>query len=288
MKHIKHWGKIALLFLFAATAILLSSCKADMNIGNNTELGEYFITSVLDNDYDAAYALVESTVTPADFHDYWTMMRSVTKGATSYEMEQVGWNINTTNGITTRTTAYQVYFDNEKTVLLRIVTNDDIAGIAGLHFSDITDFVTTTNAYVPTVNVILFIASLLSIAFSIWMFIDCLRRKIKYKVLWAILTFCGVGFTLTFGKTGGLHFMAGLMFQINQIVADPGIMSVKINFIVPLGAILYFFLRKKTTVASNTAHEAAQTVQYPTTFFEPTANTTPPANETDTSMGQED
>ena len=82
--------------------------------------------------------------------------------------------------------------------------------------------------------------------------------------------------------------MAGLMFQINKAVADPGILSVKINFIVPLGAILYFFLRKKTTVASNTAHEAAQTVQGPTTFFEPTANTASPTNETDTSTSKEE
>lgn len=241
--------RIVLVLVGILVMFLLCSCMSPKrNIGNHAELSEQFITSLVKDDYDGAYALVKNTVNAVEFSNYWETIQPVVSGAKSFEIEQIGWNVTTRNGYTTRTTAHQVYFDNGKTALFRVVTHGNIAGIAGVHFSDITGFVSATDSFVPTVRVILSVVSILVFAFVIWMFVDCLRRKVKHKVLWSILILGSIAFTLTLGQTAGVRFMIGLIFQSSEIAADPSIMAVSIKLVVPLGAILYLCLRKKLTV----------------------------------------
>ena len=80
------------------------------------------------------------------------------------------------------------------------------------------------------------------------MFVDCLRRKMKYKVVWAILIFFGLCFTFTVGETSNFSFNVGLFFQTSSIEADPGLLAVVTKLVIPVGAILYLCLRKKFTV----------------------------------------
>ena len=237
--------------LILMTLVLLAaliSCTPDMDVGNNTELADQFMDHVIADDYAAAYGMVKATVTDPDFRAYWTTVQTVADGAETYEMKQIGWNLNRSNGVTTRTTAHQAELDNGRTVLLRVVTQDGIEGIAGIHFSDITDFLASTEAFVPTVRVILWVVSALAMAFTVWMFVDCLRRKMKYKVVWAILIFFCLCFTFTVGQTSNFSFNVGLFFQTSSIEADPGLLAVVTKLVIPVGAILYLCLRKKFTV----------------------------------------
>jgi hypothetical protein len=237
--------------LILMTLVLLAaliSCTPDMDVGNNTELADQFMDHVIADDYDAAYGMVKATVSDPDFRAYWATVQTVADGAESYEMKQIGWNLNRSNGVTTRTTAYQAELDNGRIVLLRVVTQDGIEGIAGIHFSDITDFLASTEAFVPTVRIILWVVSALAVAFTVWMLVDCLRRKMKYKVVWAILIFFGLCFTFTVGETSNFSFNVGLFFQTSSIEADPGLLAVVTKLVIPVGAILYLCLRKKFTV----------------------------------------
>lgn len=265
MKHTKLWTRVILVVVCLTTVISMISCVADMEIGNNTELGEQFLSYVINDDYDAAYALIKNTVNTTDFSNYWANIHFIAEGATAYDMEQIGWNINLSNGLTTRVAAYQVYFDNGKTALFRIVTRDDIDGIAGLHFSDVTDFLRHTDTFVPAVKIVLLVISVLSFAFVIWMFVDCLRRKIKYKVIWAILILFGFAFTITAGEQTGLNFALRFMIQRSTIAADPSIASVIIKLVVPVGAILYICLRKKITVVPSALTNTAENIEAPVT-----------------------
>lgn len=233
------------LLVLCLTAILSLCACTDMDVGDNDELAGQFMRSVLADDYNTAYAMVKATVADPDFRDYWTSIQTVTEDAETYELEQIGWNINRSNGVTTRTSAYQVYLDNDRTVLLRVVTRDGIPGIAGIHFSDITDFLASTETFIPTARVILWVLSGLCVAFTLWMLVDCLRRKMKYKVLWVFLILCGIVLTVTVGESSNFSFSIGLFLQLSSIHADPGIVSVVTKIVVPLGAILYLCLRKR-------------------------------------------
>ena len=251
--------RIILLILCALTLLSLVSCAADMDVGDNTVLAEQFMYHLMHDDYAAAYDMVKERVSDTDFRAYWATIRTAVADAETYEMEQIGWNVNRSGGLTTRTTAYQVYPDNGRTILLRIVTRDDIECIAGVHFSDVTDFLKHTETFVPTVSIILLVVSGLALAFTVWMFVDCLRRKMKYKVLWAIMIFVAFAVTVTTGETSAIQFNVSLSFQINTIVADPGLLAVVTKVAVPVGAILYCCLRKRFTIAPNTpAEESAE------------------------------
>ncbi len=249
--------RAAALLLCALMLVTLIACTADMDVGNNTPLANTFMDHVLQNDYAAAYDLVKTNVTNADFQAYWIGIRETVAQAESYEMEQIGWQINKSNGETYYTSAYQVYPDNGRTVLLRVVTVEGTEGIAGIHFSDVTAFMEKADAVTPVAGVILLIFSLLMLAFVIWMFVDCLRRKMKkgHKILWAILIFGGIALTFTVGQTSGFNFKIGLMLQTSSITADPGLQAFVTKLAIPLGAILYGCLRKRFTLEAEAEAE---------------------------------
>ena len=247
-----------LLLALSLTALLsLCACTADMDVGDNTILGKQFMDYVMADDYAAAYDMVKVTVSDGEFRAYWDVIQTVVDGAETYEMEQIGWQVRRANGLTARTTAYYVFPDNGRTVLLRVVTRDDIQGIAGIHFSDVTDFIRETDAFIPTVRIILWVLTGLCIAFTVWMLIDCARRKIKYKALWMILMFAGVAFTVTMGQSSSFTFSLGLFCNLWSINADPGLLAVVTEVVIPLGAILYLCLRKRLIKDAETAAETA-------------------------------
>ena len=240
----------ALPLLLAALILLasLTSCTPEVDYGNSIKLSDQFMDHVIADDYDSAYRLVKATVTDPDFRDYWETIRSVAEGAETYTKLPVQRNATRSGGVTTITTAYQVNLDNGRIVLLRVVIQDGIEGIAGIHFSDITEFIHTTDTYVPVLQAIVLVFSLLCMAFTIWMFVDCLRRKMKYKVVWAILTVFGIALNLTVGETFSFSFHIGLFVQMSTVQVDPGLVAVVTKLVIPVGAILYLCLRKKFTV----------------------------------------
>ncbi len=279
MQHTRTLTRFGLLFLCLAALLSLCACTADMDVGENTSLSQQFMDHVLADDYDAAYGMVQATVADGDFRAYWDAIQTVMAGAEAYEIEQIGWHVQRAKGLTTRTTAYQVYPDNGRIVLLRVVTRDDIQGIAGIHFSDITDFIHETNAYIPTVQIILWVISGLCVAFTVWMLIDCARRKIKYKALWLILILFGIAITVTVGQSSNFNFSIGLFSNLWSIDADPGLPAVVTKIVIPLGAILYLCLRKRLTQDAEAA--VATEAEAPAETAAETADTadTPPAED---------
>ena len=239
---------LPLILMILVLLAALISCTPEMDVGNNTELADQFMDHVIADDYAAAYGMVKATVTDPDFRAYWATVQTVADGAETYEMKQIGWNLNRSKGVTTRTTAYQAELDNDRIILLRVVTQDGIEGIAGIHFSDITEFIRSTDTYVPVLQAVVLVFSLICMAFTVWMFVDCLRRKMKYKFVWAILTVFGIALNLTVGETSAFSFNVGLFVQMSTVRVDPGLVAVVTKLVIPVGAILYLCLRKKFTV----------------------------------------
>ena len=289
--------RLTLPLLLTALVLLVTliSCMPEVDYGDSIELSDQFMDHVIADDYDSAYSLVKATVTDPDFRDYWETIRSVAEGAETYTKLPVQRNATRSGGVTTITTAYQVNLDNGRIVLLRVVTQDGIEGIAGIHFSDITEFIHTTDTYVPVLQAIVLVFSLLCMAFTIWMFVDCLRRKMKYKVIWAILTVFGIALNLTVGETASFSFHIGLFVQMSTVQVDPGLVAVVTELVIPVGAILYLCLRKKFTVdpskpeGEDLPDPFAQTETEPTAEADDTAQTEADTTvEADTQEGGEE
>lgn len=281
--------------LLVIALVLLStliSCTPEVDYGDSIKLSDQFMDYVIADDYDSAYSLVKATVTDPDFRDYWNTIRLVAEGAETYTKLPVQRNATRSGGVTTITTAYQVNLDNGRIVLLRVVIRDGIEGIAGIHFSDITDFLASTDTYVPVLQAIVLVFSLLCMAFTIWMFVDCLRRKMKYKHVWALLTVFGIALNLTVGETFSLSFDIGLFVQMSTVQVDPGLVAVVTKLVIPVGAILYLCLRKKFTIVPKQPEEEVAADPFAQTETETVAEADgdhpAPSAEADTKQGGEE
>lgn len=245
---------IAILFSFAA-------CAENIQIGDNTEYATQFMENYINNNPEDAYEMLKGTTTYEDFSAFWNLIYPFANGAENYELQQIGWYINTKDGTTSRTSAYRVTLDNGNVLLIRIVTVDGFEGVYHLNFNDITEFTNNTNKYVPIVNGVLWVVTIASYGLTIWMLIDCIRRKIKLKVLWCILMFFGFSLKAAIGESVSTGFMIGLMLNRSKIVADPGTLTVQGLLTIPLGAILYFCLRKRLTIVPPPVEEVCEEVE---------------------------
>lgn len=222
-------------------------------------LGARFLECVMADDYDSAYDMVQSTVSDEDFRAYWKDIRAVAEGADLYVTENTAWKSGTADGAVYATATYLVRFNNGKTAVLRITARTDYPAIAGIHFSDVTEFLEDTASSVRVWRTVLTVIHILSMGFALWAFVDCLRRKMRYKALWAVLIFFGTTLTVAVGQTFNLHFDVGLILQRATAVADAGLLSVVGRVTVPLGAILYCCLRKRFLVDPTAEAEAGTT-----------------------------
>ncbi len=257
MKSSSHLRLTALILLSLTVIFCLVGCSAKTDIGTVDDLTEDFLDLLLINDYDGAYAMVKQSVRPDEFEPYWDLMRQTADGATSYELKQIGWNINTKNGTTMRTAAFEVVLNNGRILFFRTTLINGVEGICGIFFNDTTEFSTTYGVYAKIANIVLMILSLLTVAFTIWMIVDCARRRIAKKPLWIILILLGFTLTVTVGQQFGFRFCVGLFLMFSGAVADPSILSVTVKLIFPIGSLLYFFLRKRLTLSQPPAQTEA-------------------------------
>lgn len=236
-------------------ALLLGGCTLKEDFEESRVFCQTFLDYVLQNDYDAAYAMVSHVAAEDDFLTLWNEMRNVLQNSKSYETEQTGWYQRITNGVTTTEVLFEVVSDDGKVCQVRIYTTDGVEGIAGLHFLDSTAFIQKTE-YFSIVNIFLGIFSLVCLAFSVWMFVDCLKRRLQYKVLWGILTIFHLGFSVTESVSSfSFQFKLYFLFPISRISANSSTLAVSIAVFFPVGAIIYFFMRKRLTIPAEVKAE---------------------------------
>ena len=240
--------------------LLFGGCTIKEDSEKSREFCEIFLDFVIQNDYASAYAMANHIASEEDFGYVWNEMRNVLKDSQSYELEQQAWYQNTTNGVTTTEVLFEVVTDDEKVCQIRIYTTDGVEGLSGLHFLDSTEFVQKTEfLWIP--NIFLAIFSLLCVSFCVWMFIDCLKRRLRYKVLWAIVTCVFAGLSVTIGTTGvnfNTHFLLAL--PLTGISADPSVLAITASVFLPIGAIFYFFMRKRLTLPEEVKTDIADGV----------------------------
>ncbi len=258
----KHTGaRITALFLLTFLLIAaFCSCNPSTDIGEIDDLASLFLDKLIADDRDGAYDLVKQTVKSEDFVQYWSLMRVPAQGAKAYELEQIGWNVKISNGVSTKIAAFTVSFDTGRTMFFRITTLEGVEGIAGVSFHETTEFVSKTSAAVSVGNVISTVLFLLLTAFTVWMLVDCIRRRINKKALWIFIILIGATVSLTVGEKTGINFGIGIFTNVPKIVADPSILSMIFKLYLPLGAIVYFFSRKKLTAAAAPEAPAADNV----------------------------
>ena len=234
----------ALICAILIITLLFCGCEIKEDVNTQKQLCEKMIDRVIENDAEGAYALVNDVGTKEEFLPVWEEMRSALKESKSYEIKATGWKTNINNGNEVTRVTLEVTTDDGKTCQFTVTTLGD-GSVAGLHFLDSTDFIESTS-YVPAVKIVLMLISLAFAAFTVWMFVDAIRRRMKRKVWWVLLCLVHGGITLVTGPSQfNIKFDVKLIFGLSDVALYNSSLAVAIGIFIPVGAIIYFFMRKK-------------------------------------------
>ncbi len=241
---------LRLVALGALLCLLLLTMTACSSVESMTDLStaEAFLDCVLADRYDDAYAMLSGTVSEADFAPVWQDLRTLTEGATAYELDAESLKETTSlpDGKTVIEQTFIVTLNNRRTFTYRVAMHEGAKGLIGMHYRDVTDFVTATDRCLPTCNLLLGVVSIGFLAFRIWMLVDCIRRKLaRNHVLWILAILLGVSLMLTVGDTFGIRFGLAVPFDRMSLAADPLLYALTITLSFPVGAFVYFLNRKK-------------------------------------------
>ena len=254
MKKVRRILALALALLLA---VLLCACDAT-GTEIETERGSVMkvkckkmVEALIANDEAAAYKLFVNDIDEADFSESFAELADYVKNVETFELTQTGWYTGTENGLT----YYQASFRMETNTDTFRITAIEVDGYAGLYNFEILNETEYEN-YTGTIDKMagasplqwgMIIFSALCLGFSVWMLVDCLKRRIKYKVLWAALILWGVIVLTVAADSTGVDYNIGielvfLSYSYLQVYAAG--MTI-FNLTLPVGAVAYLIFRKK-------------------------------------------
>lgn len=254
----------ALTLIAVIVALGLCACTMTEDSAEAREICEDYFDAVIDNDFAAAYDIFDEISDADSFVDSVKGMynedRKVLENSKNYKLKQVGWYSETDNGVTLRQVTIELVSDDDKTMYVLLVLDDE--GLYSFYTMDATEFIKDT-AYVRIIGVIMTVISFALFGVTIWMIVDACKRKIKNKVLWILLIIIGVWFEAAIGiEAGYFDFDFGLFFGIKTATAYTlnQIQAIGVRFALPIGTIIYFFIRKSLSAREEAiaAREAAE------------------------------
>ena len=239
----RHIRISALILTVLAALLLFSACRAlTPSLEGKQQVLDQFMQQVIAKDKDAAFDAIGYTggAEQTAMDAFWDELLRIYDGAESYKIEFVSWNTTYSAGKQVTTVQYKVSADNDGTGQFSL-TFDGQDNMTGIYITDVT---VQKGPLILCAQIALFIWSILSLAFAIWMIVDCIKRPIRLKVLW-ILVIC-VSFVLTLtvaGASFNTNFNIGWLFSFASLNVTASYFTLRLTL--PLGALLYFFVRKK-------------------------------------------
>ena len=235
-------------FLLAAlmicSSLLFCSCSKFKESNAELEaLGRAFVDSIIADDYDTAYSYVSQVADEETFKELYDNVRELLDGETEYTLKLTGWKGTVVEGASTHTIAYTMTLANGERLQVTFAQTQGIEGLSAFYIAP--DSNSKASGVLNVIaEMLIGILSIAVIIFTVLMIVDCAKRKIKLKALWVIIILLGISLGITLGGSDlSLNGFIGLMVSMSKISIAQGGFSVKL--MIPVGAIVYFFLRKK-------------------------------------------
>lgn len=237
--------KIALFFvLVLISSMLLFGCDIGSNYKYAEDFTGEFLDLIIDDNYSDSYGMFSDICTEEEYTPLYNEIKKVFGNTKEYKLTFANVYVSIDNGNQVKRITYLIESDDQKTAAIELYFNKDNA-ILGAYFADRTDFVEGSKSF-SVINFFLIILTVACTAFSIWMFVDCIRHKMKMKWLWAILILIGLGVSITKGESNfaiNFHFVVGFM---NSTLISNSVYAMRtFRLILPVGAIIYCALRKR-------------------------------------------
>lgn len=234
-----------------ALLVFATSCDLSERGEQAKALCAQMTDAILADDAEAAYAIVSDACTEDEFATVYESILPLFQGIASYELRQAGFQSKMENGVVSYTATCYVVCEGEERLAVEVATVDGYEGLtqytvveaAALKY---TGSLTTIGEFNP-VQWGLLIYSALCIALVVLMILDCIRRTLNAKVLCILLILLGhlkisavsaEGLSASFRIGGFLPFSKLLLY---------GNGAWELTLFLPVGAVVYFLLRKWLT-----------------------------------------
>lgn len=231
--------------LFAVVTVLvsvfLSGCSAATEL-DARYLTDEFMTDVLEGDRDTARSFY-GDIDDESFNEFCDKIVHSFGDAKDFTLNQTAWSYNTVNGTRYYSYTFELITDTDKSFVVKVsffAENDKFAAL------DVIPKAALSSKEILPFRLVAFLVSCGAIAFCVWMIVDCARRKMARKWLWILIILSGFSLAVTFGYEFGINF--GLVFAFPFSSASADSLTTTIKGALPLGAIIYYILRKKITV----------------------------------------
>ena len=269
--------RFLLLILCLALVLAVAGCSV---VPDNEQIRadtEAMLNAIAAGDAEAGYALIRNGGSKTQFTSFMYEVRSQCGVLDEYTLTPVNIQAKMNNGVTLTEVVYQMDTDRGR-FLVTSVASSAYDGLVGFHINpDTTVHATgtpTTMAGADMAQWLMLAVWVAELGFMVWMVVDCARKKMKHKWLcliavWAVQIMPSV-------RMGEGMLKVNVNFLVNLIPAATSLVrytngETVFQLMIPLGALIYFFRRKKLT--SPTPEPTAETA-------EDTANPIPEATET--------
>ena len=243
---------LAVLLLLTLAVLSLSSCHLSEQGEQAKALCEQMTDAILDGQFDAAYALVAEVCTEEAFREEYARFSSMLEGIDSYELQQTAFRSEMKNGVESYEATYAILCENVEDLAIDVAVEEGVEGLTKYRVSQSAavgytgSLTTMEGATLPQWALVIY--SALCIAFVVLMVLDCVRRTINGKGLWVILILIG-HLTLNVSNTAAklsTGFRIGAFLPYSRLLLyQSG--TFDLSLILPIGAVVYFFLRKRLT-----------------------------------------
>ena len=238
--------KTSMIILLCLCALLLfSSCnQLQPDLTDQQADMEKLMDCVIANDKQAATALMAHVPisNQAQMDAFWDELLRIYDGASTYEIKLVSWNTSYsfTDQSTVTTVVYQAKADTKACAEFKL-SYDGKNLLRGVNVTDITE---NHSPVIIIIRVLLILWFIASVALGVWMTVDCVKRPIRFKVLWIILIWISVILQVS---------MVGTSFRFNfsfTLIPTWGVIQSTVSTFllrvpVPVGSLIYLAVRKK-------------------------------------------
>ena len=285
--------KTSLILLLCLCALLLfSACQgAKPDLDQKQADVAVLMDSVIANDKNAAVALMEHVpiASQAQLDAFWNELLRIYDGASTYKIKFISWN--TTYSFTDQssltTVVYQAKADTKACAEFKL-TYDGEDLLCGVNVTDVTE---RSSPVIIIVRVLLILGFAASLALCIWMTVDCVKRPIRFKVLWIILIWVSVILQVSMiGTSFRFNFFFTVIPTWGSLLAT--VSSFLLRIPVPVGALIYRAVRKK--IKPKVSKQSTEVPAEPTTddlvstLIDQPEATEPPAPADEEAASQED
>ena len=246
---------IAILSLLLIPLLFLTSCGETVpESATLRDLTVRMVNAMKIGDTETAFSLVAASCTQEEFDDFYEKFEPVFLVIEDYELYVHATAEKEQDGRVYESTQY-ILLSDEKQLVLSANMEKGTSSLSGFQVGEPEE---NLKKYIETSGTVSTLdetkdwqwvalgVSVLEIAFILWMAIDCALRKIESKFLWISLILLGI-VTLSFSYGDGslaFDFAISFIFDYTALIGHVKDL-VSLHIMLPIGAVVYFFLRKR-------------------------------------------